>query len=57
MEASSNQGALTVEPKSSRATAGTPIVLTASWSGVQEEVPYVGWVEYPNGQGTVVTVN
>ena len=25
--------------------------------GVQEEVPYVGWVEYPNGQGTVVTVN
>jgi hypothetical protein len=48
---------LTVEPKTSRATAGTPIALTASWSGVQEEVPYVGWIEYPNGQGTVVTVN
>ncbi len=50
-------GAFTVEPKTSRATAGTPIALTARWSDVQEDVPYVGWIEYPNGQGTVVTVN
>ena len=57
VESSSNQGEFTVEPKTSRATAGTPIALTASWSGVQESVPYVGWIEYPNGRGTVVTVN
>ena len=58
VEASSNQGAFTVEPKSSRATAGTPFALTASWSGrAGASVPYVGWIEYPNGQGTVVTVN
>ncbi|HEY5979016.1 MAG TPA: S8 family serine peptidase [Microlunatus sp.] len=57
VEASSNQGAFTVKPKSSRATAGTPIALTASWSDVQGDVPYVGWIEYPDGQGTVVAVN
>jgi hypothetical protein len=50
-------GGFTVTPSQTEATAGTPIALTASWSGVQEEVPYVGWIEYPNGQGTVVTVN
>ena len=44
-------------PRRTEATAGRPFVLTAGWSGVQEEVPYVGWIEYPNGQGTVVTVN
>jgi hypothetical protein len=54
---SSGQGAFAVEPKSSRRTAGRPFDLTARWSGLPADVPYVGWVEYANGQGTVVTVN
>jgi hypothetical protein len=34
-----------------------PIRLRASWSGLDDETPYVGWIEYPNGGGTVISVN
>lgn len=50
-------GGFTVAPSRTDATAGTPIRLTAGWSDLTEGVPYVGWIEYPNGSGTVVTVN
>ena len=57
VQASGGVGNFTVEPSRTEATAGEPFVLTAGWSGVEESVPYVGWIEYPNGTGTVVTVN
>lgn len=50
-------GGFTVKPASSTVIAGTPHRLTARWSGLGADVPYVGWVEYPNGTGTVLTVN
>ena len=50
-------GSFTVTPARTAATAGESFVLTARWSGLAEAVPYVGWIEYPGGQGTVVTVN
>ena len=50
-------GDFTVEPASSLVVAGRQHRLTARWSGLSADVPYVGWVEYPNGTGTVVTVN
>ncbi|MDN5771551.1 MAG: S8 family serine peptidase [Microlunatus sp.] len=50
-------GDFAVTPTTSQAVAGEPIDLTATWSGLQVSVPYVGWIEYPNGTGTVVTVN
>ena len=50
-------GGFTVAPASSTVVAGKPHRLTASWSGLSADVPYVGWVEYANGSGTVVTVN
>ncbi len=57
VQAAGGVGSFTVEPSQTEATAGEPFVLTARWSGVEQSVPYVGWVEYPGGQGTVVTVN
>jgi hypothetical protein len=39
------------------ATIGRPIALTASWSGLQAGTPYLGWIEYLDGSGTIVTVN
>ena len=57
VQATGGVGSFTVTPSRTAATAGEPFALTAGWSGVQESVPYVGWVEYPGGQGTVVTVN
>ena len=50
-------GSFAVTPTETDATAGRSLVLTAGWSGLPEAVPYVGWIEYPGGQGTVVTVN
>lgn len=50
-------GGFAVTPTSTQATAGRPSELTASWSGLDATTPYVGWIEYPNGTGTVVSVN
>ena len=50
-------GNFTVSPANPRATIGQPIALTASWSGLQAGNPYLGWIQYPDGSGTIVTVN
>ncbi|MDN5763782.1 MAG: hypothetical protein L0H41_15875, partial [Microlunatus sp.] len=50
-------GNFSVTPANPRATAGVPIKLTASWSGLNAGTPYLGWIEYPDGSGTIVTVN
>ena len=57
VQADGGLGSFTVAPSLTDAVAGEPFVLRAGWSGLPDAVPYVGWVEYPNGQGTVVTVN
>ncbi len=51
------EGGFTVQPSTAEVRAGRPIELTARWSGLPADVPYVGWIEYPNGSGTVVSVN
>ncbi|MHA3704262.1 S8 family peptidase [Jatrophihabitans sp. YIM 134969] len=50
-------GSFAVSPTSPTTTAGRPITLTASWSGLTAGTPYLGWIEYLDGSGTVVTVN
>ena len=37
-------------------TPGVPLTLTATWSGVPEGL-HTGYIEYPNGAGTVVSIN
>jgi len=36
---------------------GKPLDVTASWAGVNAGTRYAGYVEYPHGVGTVVTIN
>ena len=50
-------GNFAVSPANPRARIGRPINLTASWSGLNASTPYLGWVEYKDGSGTIVTVN
>ena len=50
-------GGFTVTPAAATTTAGQTLALTASWSGLDATTPYLGWVEYLDGSGTVVTVN
>ncbi|GAB2961325.1 hypothetical protein GCM10027280_57670 [Micromonospora polyrhachis] len=49
-------GSLTASPKNPKVTPGTPLTVTANWSGVPAG-RHTGYVEYPNGAGTVVSVN
>ena len=56
-QASNGVGGFAVSPSSTDARAGDPITLRTSWSGINDSTPYVGWVEYPNGQGTAIAVN
>jgi len=53
----SGSGGFVVMPTSTDATAGRSIKLRSTWAGVDDSTPYVGWIEYPGGEGTVVTVN
>ncbi|MFF0306266.1 S8 family serine peptidase [Streptosporangium sp. NPDC004379] len=50
------RGALTLAPGKPKATVGTPIPLTASWTKATPRTN-TGYVEYPNGAGTIVTIN
>ncbi|OPG03502.1 S8 family serine peptidase [Microbispora sp. GKU 823] len=50
------RGALTVTPAKPKVTVGTPFPLTASWTGAAQRTN-TGYVEYPNGGGTIVTIN
>jgi hypothetical protein len=54
---SGGEGNFAVNPANPQARVGQPIELTLSWSGLSATTPYVGWVEYPDGSGTIVTVN
>jgi subtilisin family serine protease len=54
---STAEGNFTVTPTNPTASAGRPIPVTVTWSGVVATTPYVGWVEYPDGSGTIVHVN
>ncbi|MGA3565352.1 S8 family serine peptidase [Melissospora conviva] len=49
-------GDLMVSPDKPKVTPGVPLTLTATWSGVPEGV-HTGYIEYPNGAGTVVSIN
>ncbi|WP_229403187.1 S8 family serine peptidase [Micromonospora okii] len=49
-------GSLVATPQNPKVTPGVPLTVTAKWA----KVPggrHTGYVEYPNGAGTVVTVN
>jgi subtilisin family serine protease len=50
-------GDITVSPKKSKVTPGTPLTVTVSWSRLSSGARHTGYVEYPNGAGTVVTIN
>ena len=54
---SSTAGGFAVSPANPTTTAGRPITLTASWSGLSADASYLGWIEYVDGSGTVVTVD
>ena len=47
---------LTVSPAGATATAARPLTLTAAWTGLTADQSYLGWVGYPGGSGTVVSV-
>ncbi|MFF4776279.1 hypothetical protein ACFY05_25800 [Microtetraspora fusca] len=49
-------GELALTPKNPKVTPGTPVTLTATWSGLSG-ARHTGYVEYSNGTGTVVSVN
>ncbi|GAB3142593.1 hypothetical protein GCM10027290_17420 [Micromonospora sonneratiae] len=49
-------GNLAVSPKNPKVTPGTPLTVTANWSGVPAG-RHTGYIEYPNGAGTVVSIN
>lgn len=54
---SSADGRFRVTPASPKATVGEPIRVTAAWSRVDADSPYLGFVEYLDGSGTIVSVN
>ncbi|WP_433359287.1 S8 family serine peptidase [Streptosporangium sp. CA-115845] len=54
--ADSGSGGLTVTPDKPKVTPGTTFPLTATWSG-QPDRTATGYIEYPNGVGTIVTIN
>jgi hypothetical protein len=52
----SSTGSLTVTPTTSPA-AGAPYQVTASWAGVSAERHSTGFVEWPNHEGTVISID
>nr|WP_238335294.1 hypothetical protein [Kribbella amoyensis] len=53
---STDRGGLQVTPATAP-VANAPYQVTASWSGLDPAKHYTGYVEYPNGVGTVVAIN
>ncbi|MGW2449358.1 S8 family serine peptidase [Streptomyces sp. NPDC001675] len=49
-------GQLRVVPSTSSVTPGAPLPLTAAWSGLPT-TRSTAWIEYPNGAGTVASLN
>ena len=50
-------GGFTVSPANATVTSGQIVPVTASYSGVNAATPYLGWVQYLDGSGTLVKVN
>lgn len=50
-------GNYTVTPANATVTQDRPLTLTASWSGLDAAVPYLGYVEYIDGSYTLVEIN
>ncbi|MCC5575066.1 S8 family serine peptidase [Microtetraspora sp. AC03309] len=50
-------GGLTVSPRKLKGTPGVPETVTAGWSSLPDGRPHTGYIEYPNGVGTVISVN
>ncbi|MEU4231617.1 S8 family serine peptidase [Nonomuraea sp. NPDC026600] len=50
------RGTLTVTPADPKVTVGTPFSLTAAWTKATERTN-TGYIEYPNGRGTIITIN
>lgn len=53
----SNDGTLTVKPTKPTAEIQEPIDVTLSWRRLDADTPYLGFVEYVDGSGTLVTIN
>lgn len=47
---------LTVSPANQTVRTGQTFTVTASATGLEPDLPYLGWVGYPDGSGTVVQV-
>ena len=52
-----NAGNLTVDPANPTVTSGDPFTITASWSGLDPAAPYLGFLSYVDGSGTLVEIN
>ena len=50
-------GNLTVDPANPTVTSGDPFTITASWSGLDPAAPYLGFLSYVDGSGTLVEIN
>jgi hypothetical protein len=50
-------GNYTVTPANATVTQDRPLTLTAAWSGLDADVPYLGYVEYVDGSYTLVEIN
>lgn len=53
-----DEGNLVVEPNPLQAVAGEPTTVTASWSGLDADTPYLGYITYEGSPArTFVTIN
>jgi hypothetical protein len=50
-------GNLTINPANPTVTAGDPFTVKASWSGLDPSAPYLGFLSYVDGPGTLVEIN
>ncbi|MDN3357905.1 S8 family peptidase [Actinomadura sp. DC4] len=57
VDASDAGHTLSVSPATATAPRGQAFTATAKWTGADADVPATGYVEYPHGTGTVVSVN
>jgi subtilisin family serine protease len=48
---------LSVSPGNPTVTSGQTFILTASWTGLEPTRPYLGYIEYPGGDGTFVEID
>jgi hypothetical protein len=53
----SDEGPFTVRPTEPTAEIQEPIEVTVRWRRLERDTPYLGFVEYVDGSGTLVTIN